>query len=242
MASLAAADRPTNAPEACPGTSNEAAGKADACAGCPNQAACASAPRDAATGALLADPLVVAVSDRLSRVSHRLLVLSGKGGVGKSTVAVQLAMSLARHGRRVGLLDVDLCGPSVPRLTGLEGGEVHVSGAGWEPVAVDLDDIMDEDDEDGDAATTTVRSAADAAARAALDAASCPRCLGRGGGGGEGGEGDVAMDTDGAPSRSEGSLSVMSIGFLLPGGADDAVIWRGPRKHGRERLGERDAH
>lgn len=57
----------------------------------------------------------------MSAVKHKLLVLSGKGGVGKSTVAVNLAAELARKGFKVGLLDVDLHGPSVPRMTGLTG-------------------------------------------------------------------------------------------------------------------------
>jgi len=57
---------------------------------------------------------------RMSRIRHKLLVLSGKGGVGKSTVAVNLATALAGAGRRVGLLDVDLHGPSVPGLLGLD--------------------------------------------------------------------------------------------------------------------------
>lgn len=54
-------------------------------------------------------------------VSRVLLVASGKGGVGKSTVAANLAMSLAWQGARTGLLDADLYGPSVPRLMGLTG-------------------------------------------------------------------------------------------------------------------------
>ena len=62
-----------------------------------------------------------ALDKRLSRIKHKLLVLSGKGGVGKSTVAVNLAMSLAMAGKRVGLMDIDIHGPSVPKLLDLVG-------------------------------------------------------------------------------------------------------------------------
>ncbi len=58
---------------------------------------------------------------RLCRIQHKIVVLSGKGGVGKSTVAVNLATALALGGLRVGLLDVDIHGPSVPTMLGLEG-------------------------------------------------------------------------------------------------------------------------
>jgi ATP-binding protein involved in chromosome partitioning len=60
------------------------------------------------------------LQSRLCRVRHKVLVLSGKGGVGKSTVAVNLAMALCRAGKRVGLLDVDIHGPSIPTMLGLE--------------------------------------------------------------------------------------------------------------------------
>lgn len=66
-----------------------------------------------------------------------IVVLSGKGGVGKSTVATQLALTLANRGHRVGLLDVDLCGPSVPKILGLQNRKVHQSSQGWVPVYVD---------------------------------------------------------------------------------------------------------
>lgn len=65
---------------------------------------------------------------------HVILVMSGKGGVGKSSVTVSIALSLAARGLRVGVLDVDLCGPSIPRMLGLEGREVLQSTAGWVPV------------------------------------------------------------------------------------------------------------
>ncbi len=61
-----------------------------------------------------------ALAARMCQIKHKILVLSGKGGVGKSTVAVNLAAALAMAGKRVGLLDVDLHGPSVPKLLHLE--------------------------------------------------------------------------------------------------------------------------
>ncbi|PJA26951.1 MAG: ATP-binding protein [candidate division Zixibacteria bacterium CG_4_9_14_3_um_filter_46_8] len=62
-----------------------------------------------------------AITGRMSKIKHKIVVLSGKGGVGKSTVAVNLATSLTLAGKKVGLLDIDIHGPSIPRLTGLEG-------------------------------------------------------------------------------------------------------------------------
>ncbi len=57
----------------------------------------------------------------LDHIKNKLVVLSGKGGVGKSTVAANIAVALARQGKKVGLLDVDVHGPSIPRLLGLKG-------------------------------------------------------------------------------------------------------------------------
>ncbi len=61
------------------------------------------------------------LKDNMNKIKHKIVVLSGKGGVGKSTVAVNLAVSLAAKGLKVGLLDVDVHGPSVPKLLGLDG-------------------------------------------------------------------------------------------------------------------------
>lgn len=61
------------------------------------------------------------ISSALSKIKYKLFVMSGKGGVGKSSIAVNLAAALARKGRKVGILDVDLHGPSVPRMLGLSG-------------------------------------------------------------------------------------------------------------------------
>jgi ATP-binding protein involved in chromosome partitioning len=104
---------------------------------------------------------------RMCQIKHKIIVLSGKGGVGKSTVAVNLATALAMAGKRVGLLDVDIHGPSVPKLLHLEGTPISGGDTFLYPVKVDC---------------------------------------------------------------GAGSLSVMSIGFLLRK-RDDAVIWRGPMKH-----------
>jgi Mrp family chromosome partitioning ATPase/predicted Fe-Mo cluster-binding NifX family protein len=62
-----------------------------------------------------------AINERMARIKHKIVVLSGKGGVGKSTVAVNLATALALEGKSVGLLDIDLHGPTVPQLLGLRG-------------------------------------------------------------------------------------------------------------------------
>lgn len=73
----------------------------------------------------------------LSNVKNIILVLSGKGGVGKSSVTTQLALSLAQCGKKVGVLDIDLTGPSIPRMFGVEGKQVHQSSSGWIPVRID---------------------------------------------------------------------------------------------------------
>jgi ATP-binding protein involved in chromosome partitioning len=68
------------------------------------------------------------IRQRVKRIRHQILVLSGKGGVGKSTVAVNLAVSLALSGKSVGLLDIDIHGPSVPKILNLEGKPVQALG------------------------------------------------------------------------------------------------------------------
>ncbi|CAK1547427.1 unnamed protein product [Leptosia nina] len=73
----------------------------------------------------------------LDQVKQIILVLSGKGGVGKSTVSTQLALTLKEKGFKVGLLDIDLCGPSVPYILNLEGQNIHQGPEGWIPVYLD---------------------------------------------------------------------------------------------------------
>jgi len=69
-------------------------------------------------------------------VKHVILVLSGKGGVGKSTVSANLATALSAHGKNVGLLDLDLHGPSIPKMLGIEGQRLTVLGKTMEPVHI----------------------------------------------------------------------------------------------------------
>jgi len=76
------------------------------------------------------------LQSRLCRIRHKVIVLSGKGGVGKSTVAVNLATALMLSGKRVGLLDVDIHGPSVPTMLGLERETVHGSEEGLLPIDI----------------------------------------------------------------------------------------------------------
>ncbi|KAF3935341.1 hypothetical protein ABW19_dt0208625 [Dactylella cylindrospora] len=73
----------------------------------------------------------------LNKVKHVVLVLSGKGGVGKSSVTTQLALSLATLGHSVGVLDIDLTGPNIPRMFNIESSSVLSAPGGWIPVSVD---------------------------------------------------------------------------------------------------------
>ncbi len=71
----------------------------------------------------------------LGRIKHKIVVMSGKGGVGKSTVATNIAVALSLAGKKVGLLDVDVHGPSIPRLLSLKGEKPHMGDQIMEPVS-----------------------------------------------------------------------------------------------------------
>lgn len=96
------------------------------CEGCPSSSTCESA------GAKTAGLPKKADID----VRHVVLVLSGKGGVGKSTVSVNLAYALAAHGYKVGLMDLDIHGPNIPKMLGLEGQRLTILGNMIEPIKV----------------------------------------------------------------------------------------------------------
>ncbi|KAM9904660.1 hypothetical protein OXX79_002623 [Metschnikowia pulcherrima] len=111
------------------------------------------------------------VPKSLANIKHIVLILSGKGGVGKSSVTTQTALTLALKGYNVGVLDIDLTGPSLPRMFGVESKQVRQAANGWVPVSV--------------------------------------------------------YNNTNDPSK--GSISLMSLGFLL-GSRDSSVVWRGPKK------------
>ncbi len=76
------------------------------------------------------------VSRTLARIKNRILVFSGKGGVGKSTVSANLALALAQRGKKVGALDVDIHGPNLPKMLGAEGKKLDISPEGIRAVQV----------------------------------------------------------------------------------------------------------
>ncbi len=77
-----------------------------------------------------------ALGRRMCQIRHKVMVLSGKGGVGKSTVAVNLAFALSVLGKKVGLLDVDIHGPSIPRMLNLQGKTLRAKGETIQPALV----------------------------------------------------------------------------------------------------------
>jgi Mrp family chromosome partitioning ATPase len=106
----------------------------DQCGSC-GEASCASRQQAAPQQAAPAQD-DAKLKARLSRIRRKIIVMSGKGGVGKSTVAVNLAMSAMLAGQRVGLLDVDLHGPSVPTMLGLVGYRLEGGENGMLPVEI----------------------------------------------------------------------------------------------------------
>jgi len=92
----------------------------------------------------------------LDRIKNKLIVISGKGGVGKSTVSVNVAFGLAAKGKKVGILDVDIHGPSIAKMLGIEGRRLQVTKDGELPepikvtenlVALSIATLIDNPDE-----------------------------------------------------------------------------------------------
>lgn len=76
------------------------------------------------------------LKERLAKIKHKIIVMSGKGGVGKTTVSVNLALTLASKGYGVGIVDADIHGPNVPKMLGIEDSHPEVSEDGISPVFV----------------------------------------------------------------------------------------------------------
>ncbi|MDG6225519.1 MAG: Mrp/NBP35 family ATP-binding protein [Candidatus Thermoplasmatota archaeon] len=76
------------------------------------------------------------IRKNVGRIRNKIVVMSGKGGVGKTTVAVNIASGLAKKGHNVGILDVDIHGPNVPKMLGLEGSKLHYNDEGMIPLKV----------------------------------------------------------------------------------------------------------
>ncbi len=146
-------------------------------------------------------------------IKHIVLVLSGKGGVGKSSITTQLALSLTLAGHSVGILDIDLTGPSIPRLLGLESSKITQAPGGWVPVEVHPSRILPR-----------------------IPSQKQPHASQNGisnGNGAESVDGANTLSpitgTQSDTQRKIGSLYAISLALLLPS-RSSAVVWRGPKK------------
>ncbi|HJA78873.1 Mrp/NBP35 family ATP-binding protein [uncultured Desulfovibrio sp.] len=94
------------------------------CSSCSSASTCASAGHPGGEGCTenVMAQQDAAIARRLGQIRHKIFVMSGKGGVGKSSVTVNVAAALAHRGFKVGIMDVDIHGPSVPNLLGLPSG------------------------------------------------------------------------------------------------------------------------
>ena len=107
------------------------------CKSCPSASTgggCSSGQDPKSCGTKTPTPDDLKIAKTLGRIKHKIVVLSGKGGVGKSTVATNIALALALAGKQVGLLDVDIHGPSIPRLLSLTDAKPHVEPDHMEPI------------------------------------------------------------------------------------------------------------
>ena len=94
------------------------------CSSCSSASSCASAGHPGGESCIESamNKQDEMIARRLERIRHKIFVMSGKGGVGKSSVTVNVAAALAHRGFKVGIMDVDIHGPSVPNLLGLPSG------------------------------------------------------------------------------------------------------------------------
>ena len=78
------------------------------------------------------------IMEKMSKIGKKIAVMSGKGGVGKSSVTAMLAVHFAKKGKKVGVFDTDFLGPSIPKLFGLEDARLGFTEEGMEPVTTKL--------------------------------------------------------------------------------------------------------
>ncbi|MCJ1247951.1 cytosolic Fe-S cluster assembly factor cfd1 [Trapelia coarctata] len=164
----------------------------------------------------------------LENVKNIVLVLSGKGGVGKSSITTQLALSLSLAGHSVGILDIDLTGPSIPRLLGIEASKVKQAPGGWLPVEVHLSQTLPPAPP-----TTYPLPIPTTALNGSNNEAKTPSSI-------ESTNGSSTIHpppSSTAPTNGHnpsqptqiGSLHAMSLAFLLTT-RSSAIVWRGPKK------------
>ena len=151
----------------------------------------------------------------LDNIKHIVLVLSGKGGVGKSSITTQLALSLSLAGKSVGILDVDLTGPSIPRLLGLEDAKITQAPGGWLPCEVHKEQILQPiptvPASEGQNSTSNGTNTSQASDRA------------------NSAEQSPVAEQETLQAKPIGSLHAISLAFLLPS-RSSAIVWRGPKK------------
>lgn len=97
------------------------------CSHCSSASSCSSAGKGGVCPNDLISQQDKAIAEKLSQIKHKVFVMSGKGGVGKSSVAVNVACAMAKLGYKVGILDVDIHGPSVPNLLGMKRASIEVN-------------------------------------------------------------------------------------------------------------------
>ncbi|CAF9906017.1 MAG: cytosolic Fe-S cluster assembly factor cfd1 [Alectoria fallacina] len=151
----------------------------------------------------------------LDNVKHIVLVLSGKGGVGKSSITTQLALSLSLAGHSVGILDIDLTGPSIPRLLGLENAKITQAPGGWLPCEVHSSQTLPP-------IPTSPLSQAPNEVSDSVPSTNEAKVNGHG---------PPAPDGDVQTEEGDkiGSLHAISLALLLPS-RSSAIVWRGPKK------------
>lgn len=112
-------------------SSSDKCDSGSSCQSCGSAQQCSQAEKEAHEAAL--------IESRMSRIKHKFMVISGKGGVGKTSVSVNLATTLAAQGYRVGILDADIHGPNIPKMLGVENHRPEAVDDGIRPITVSKD-------------------------------------------------------------------------------------------------------